>query len=361
MPALAKLSITNLRNISSGAMKPGPQVNIVHGENGSGKTSILEAIHLLGLARSFRSTQLKPIIQAGQNECTVFAELRDGNTIGITKVNRGIQQVRIGGSKAENTAQLAHALPLQLINADTFKILEGNPGIRRNFMDWGVFHVEQLFIDNWRQAQRALHHRNNLLRNGAKANEIAPWTEEVSRYGTMVDNSRATYLNQLLPVLSELLAELAGLNGLVLEYDRGWERGSDLSKVLNQGLERDRKYGYTVLGPQRADLKIRLGPNYAVDTLSRGQQKLLVIALKIAQGKLLQQQNKKNCLFLIDDLPAELDRKNRARVGGLLSGLDCQVFITCVERSALEGCWPKPNENKLFHVKHGKINALDEA
>ena len=75
----------------------------------------------------------------------------------------------------------------------------------------------------------------------------------------------------------------------------------------------------------------------------------------------MQQQNKKNCLFLIDDLPAELDRKNRARVGGLLSGLDCQVFITCVERSALEGCWPKPNENKLFHVKHGKINALDEA
>ncbi|MEX2367494.1 MAG: AAA family ATPase, partial [Pseudohongiellaceae bacterium] len=140
MPSFKKLSINNLRNITSQSISPGRGINLIYGDNGSGKTSILEAIHLLGLARSFRSAQLKPIVQAGAEECAVFAELDNRLTLGVSKGIRGGGQIHIAGKKADNTAQLAHSLPIQLINSDTFKILEGSPRVRRKYMDWGVFH-----------------------------------------------------------------------------------------------------------------------------------------------------------------------------------------------------------------------------
>lgn len=365
MATIQKLSISNLRNINSLEMRPSSSLNVIYGENGSGKSSILEAVYLLGLARSFRSNQLNPLIQVGKRECTVFAELDNGVSVGISKVHRGRQVVKISGRKAENAAELAKSLPIQLINSDSFKILEASPKGRRFFMDWGVFHVEHLFIDCWRQQQRALRNRNNLLRSKASAAELDPWTVEFARYGTQIDQFRAAYVASLLPVLSEILAKLINLEGLSLEYDRGWDKQTELHEALNGSLGKDYKYGYTVLGPQRADLKIKIGQNNAVDILSRGQQKLLLSALKIAQGCLLQRETGKQCLFLVDDLPAELDVSNRLKVCTLLESLKCQIFITCVEKTELEYCWAetaqKPPEKKLFHVKHGKISETSPA
>ena len=355
MPALTKLSITTFRNIDSLSIRPVPGINVIHGENGSGKTSILEAIYLLGTARSFRSNQLKPVIQEGREESTVFGELENGTALGVSKSRRASQQIRINSRNAASAAELARSMPLQLLNADTFRILEGSPGERRRFLDWGVFHVEHNFYESWRQMQRTLQNRNSLLKSGASSAEIEPWTRELARAGELVDCSRRSYVEKLLPVLGEVLACLIQLERLQLDYDRGWDREQPLLQVLHEGLERDGRYGHTVQGPQRADLKIRLGGQYAVDVLSRGQQKLLVGAMKLAEGLLLERESGKRCLYLIDDLPAELDRRNRAALCRFLEGMRSQVFISCVEEDALADCWSGDQENKLFHVKHGKI------
>lgn len=362
MPSLKKLSIIRLRNIDSQTIKPVPGINIFIGANGSGKTSILEAIHLLGLARSFRSIQFKPIIRHGENDCAVFGELDDGVTLGVGKSIAGSeQQIKIAGYKAESAAELAFRLPLQLFNSDTFKILEGGPTARRKFMDWGVFHVEQRFFQSWRQTQRVLHHRNHLLKKGAAWSEIQPWTKEFVRQADEIDKCRSLYIEKFLPALNEVLMEMLPLPNLILEYDRGWDSATSLMHQLEAGFERELKYGHTRHGPHRADIKIRAEGQDAAITLSRGQQKLLVSAMKIAQGLLLDSETGKRCLYLIDDLPSELDRDNRALVCRMLGKLESQVFITCVETGALDGCWEGEVERELFHVKHGKISPMNRS
>jgi DNA replication and repair protein RecF len=363
MPALARLELSYLRNIQSAELDLGGGFNLFFGDNGSGKTSVLEAVHLLALGRSFRSHLQKSLVTEGQQESTVFGQTVDGLALGIVRPLRGPQTLRIGGRKAEGLAELSQCLPLQLINADTFQILEGSPTERRRFLDWGVFHVEHRFLDSWRRTRLALQNRNSLLRQEAKAAEIEPWTLELVRSAQQMDEQRQAYIVKLRAVLEPQLASLGGWGQALpveLEYFRGWNAEMDLYEQIQEDLLRDRKYGHTSSGPHRADLRFRLGHSDAAEILSRGQLKLLICTLKIAQAQLLEQETGKRCLFLIDDLPAELDPQNRARICGLLAERQTQVLLTSIEPEGLsenlaELMTSKPTENKLFHVKHGKI------
>ena len=146
--SLSRISVTGIRNLQPVTLNPSPRVNILYGDNGSGKTSLLEAIHLLGMARSFRSTRLTPVISHDQSNCTVFGlvEMVNGQSsaLGISRDRNGEARIRINGQSVRSATELAEALPLQLINPDSFRLLEGAPKLRRQFLDWGVFHVEHL-------------------------------------------------------------------------------------------------------------------------------------------------------------------------------------------------------------------------
>jgi len=148
---------------------------------------------------------------------------------------------------------------------------------------------------------------------------------------------------------------LVELDGLALSYYRGWDKERSLVDVLTDSLIRDQQLGHTQAGPQRADLRLRLAGNNAADILSRGQQKLVVCALHIAQGYLLTQAGRSSCVYLVDDLPSELDEQHRRALCRLLEGLGCQVFITCVEPEALRDNWQADTKVALFHVEQGQI------
>lgn len=358
MPSLQKLSIRQLRNIASIDLQPDPGINIIHGANGSGKTSILEAIHLLGLARSFRNSQLKPLIQQGTDNATVFGRLDGQTNLGISRSHKGAGEIRIDGQTVKGAATLAQLLPLQLFNADTFRILEGSPANRRHFIDWGVFHVEQPFLDHWRLARKSLQQRNALLKNSASLAELQPWTYNFVEHSEAVDQLRARYLERLLPYVNTVLARLLPHTGLIrFSYERGWNPASTLEQVMFDALDRDRRYGHTQHGFHRAELRIAMDETGldAADILSRGQQKLVVCALKLAQGMLLASERLTRCVYLIDDLPSELDEESRGRLCGLIDELQSQVFITCIEPNSLASGWSKEREMRLFHVKHGRI------
>lgn len=363
MPALARLELSNLRNIQSAALDLTSGFNLFFGDNGSGKTSVLEAVHLLAVGRSFRSHQQKSLVRDGESETTVFGQTADGLALGVLRPLRGPQTLRIGGRKAEGLAELSQCLPVQLINADTFQILEGSPTERRRFLDWGVFHVEHLFVSSWRRTRLALENRNSLLRQDAKSAEIEPWTQELVKSAELMDEQRRQYIEKLKLVLEPQLAELGAWDSglrLELDYHRGWNRDRGLYEQIQEDLLRDRKYGHTTSGPHRADIRFRLGSADAAEVLSRGQLKLLICALKIAQGHLLEQETGKRCIYLIDDLPAELDAHNRARICSLLKERRTQVLLTSIEAGILAseielGVSASTGENKLFHVKHGKI------
>jgi DNA replication and repair protein RecF len=358
--ALTRFMVTAVRNLQPVTLSPSPRINILSGDNGSGKTSVLEAIHLLGLARSFRSTRLMPVIQHEQSGCTVFGhvQLADGrqSNLGISRDRQGEFQIRIDGQNARSASQLAETLPLQLINPDSFRLLEGAPKIRRQFLDWGVFHVEHKFLPAWQRLQKALRQRNSWLRHGTlDAASQAAWDRELCLASDEIDGYRRAYIQALKPVFEKTLSELVELEGLTLSYYRGWDKDRELSDVLSTSLSRDQQLGHTQAGPQRADLRLRLGQHNAAEILSRGQQKLVVCALRIAQGHLLNQAKHGQCIYLVDDLPSELDEHHRRALCCLLEDLHCQVFITCVDHELLREGWRTDTPVAMFHVEHGSI------
>jgi len=362
---LKRLSVTGVRNLHPVTLQPSPRINIISGANGSGKTSLLEAIHILGLARSFRSTRLQPVIQHGLDACTVFAEivLHSGVScsIGITRSKQADYLIRMDGQTVRSAAQLAETLPLQLINPDSFRLLEGAPKQRRQYLDWGVFHVEHQFLSVWQRLQKSLKQRNSLLRRGRmQRSMLTPWEAELIAAGEQVDEFRRAYLSKLKPVFESILARLLPLDDLTLSYYRGWDKEKPLAQVLDDQFERDSQLGYTQSGPQRADLRLRIKGMNAVDILSRGQQKLVVCALKIAQGYLLRElRGSQESVFLVDDLPSELDEQHRRALCSLLEDLECQVFISCVDDQQLRDCWKNDTPLSMFHVEHGRIVQTD--
>jgi len=360
MPKLVKLNISGLRNLEVSTLLPSSGFNLIFGENGSGKTSLLEAIYLLGRAKTFRSASRSPILQEGAESCVLHAQLQDGTGLGFSRNKSGEQDLRVNTSTIKNQAELVDKLPLQLINAEAFKILEGGPSIRRSFLDWGVFHVEHQFLPYWQGMQRALANRNALLKaNSLNSQEIAPWTQEFCQLALQVHGCRESYMQRLQPYLANCLEDLLPDHKISLSYECGWDKTQSLQDQLATRLEQDRRYGHTGLGPHRADIKISVQDKPAADLLSRGQQKLLVIAMKIAQAALLAALNKEQCLFLIDDLPAELDSANRTKVLGMLQQSGEQVFVTGIEAETLLNSLEKREEARLFHVKHGKIRVQE--
>ena len=358
--SLLRLNVTALRNLHAVTLTPSPRINILSGANGSGKTSLLEAIYMLGLARSFRSTRLQPVIQFDQEALIIFGELSSvsgSRSLGVSRSRNGDPQIRIDGQTARSSAQLAQALPVQLINPDSFRLLEGNPRIRRQFLDWGVFHVEPRFLHAWQRLQRALRQRNSWLRHGTiEPAAEAVWSRELVQASDEIDGYRRNYIQALKPVFESTLAALLDIPGLVLSYYRGWDKDRELADVLSYSFARDQQLGHTQAGPQRADLRLRVGSFNAVDVLSRGQQKLVVCALKIAQGHLVEQHRSGECVYLVDDLPSELDEQHRRALCSLLEDLNCQVFITCVDNKILGECWRTETPVAMFHVEHGQIS-----
>lgn len=360
---IRRLDISKIRNLQDVSLVGLAPINIFYGNNGAGKTSVLEAIHLLSSARSFRSHKLNPLINSKSDKCLAFAEVRlkgqGFQPVGVERFKSSHKKgvIKVSGDRISSVSTLAENLPLQVLSSETFKLLEGAPAIRRQFIDWGVFHVEHRFHSAWRNAQRCLKQRNSLLRRGRIDNsQLEAWTAELVAAGELLDTFREKYFNAYMPIFTDVLERLVALEGISLEYYRGWDRSASLSEVLSENEQKDREKGFTVSGPHRADLRLKSRSNMAVDILSRGQQKLVVCALRVAQGYLLSSITGKSCVYLIDDMPSELDKNHRKALCELLEGLECQVFLTCVDQDDLDGCWKADTEKKVFHVEQGAIS-----
>lgn len=361
--SLLQLKASNFRNFEMFHVEPSPDINIIFGENGSGKSSILEAITFLGLGRSFRTSLLNRVIQHGKDKLTVFGTVAQPDNqliipIGIEKNLREKIRIKMGSiDTAPLLADLARSLPLQLVNPDSYKILHDGPKERRRFLDWGMFHVEHRFYPVWQRFQRILKQRNAALQQGLPAAQLKSWDFELVAVAEELTLLRRDFVDKLRVLFFPQLATLIEISGLSLEYYQGWEEGTDLMQRLASNYQTDVRLGYTQFGPQKADLVIKLLNTPVQDVLSRGEQKLLVIALLLAQGVLLRQLTPKRCVYLLDDIAAELDIDHRYQVMRTLADLQAQVFITTADANVLNemrNCVT----SKLFHVEHGRIESL---
>lgn len=351
---LATLAIQSFRNLETISFTCSPSFNVISGCNGAGKTSLLEAIYLLARGRSFRTSHLTRMISHADPTFYVHATLVDGTELGMSRGRDSELTIKLNGRSPDTLSDLLHCLPLQLINPYSFSLLQHGPKARRQFLDWGVFHVEQRFMPAWRRYQKALKHRNAALKQHLPKTQIQAWDHELVAHAQILDTTRRTYLEQFQPLFTTELEDLLGIP-VQLSYQRGWSKSDELLAVLSQHYERDLAHGHTSVGPQRCDLVFTVNHIPAQDVLSRGQQKLLLTALHLSQGKLHNLATSKPYVCLLDDFDAELDADNQLILLQKLQQLDSQIFIATTSHERLIASLGK-QAYKLFHVEQGCLN-----
>ena len=357
--SLLRLSIKNVRNLKQVEINPSSRFNFIIGSNASGKTSLLEAIYLLGFAKSFRTCNPMKIIQKGETELSVFGQIKDNGEI-ITPIairrDKKELQIKLDNKMLKKRSELSLCLPIQIINPESHRILEQGPKFRRHYLDWGVFHVEHSFLMVWKDYCHSLKQRNATLRHQASNSTINAWNNGLIQKAMEIDRLRRQYLGHLIPVFEKIGHEVFGLDALSINYHAGWSKDLAYNEALLKSLEKDKQSGYTHCGPHRADIQISISGQPAVEYASRGQQKLVITALKLAQVTLMKNLVNKQCPVLVDDLASELDQINRDKLLKALDNLDTQVFVTATEQSFVD--MGSIHDKKMFHVEHGIIQEV---
>ena len=358
--SLYSLSIDGFRNLEKTCLEFSPGLNLFSGENAAGKTSLLEAIYILGRASSFRSSSLDKAISSGKDSFQIVAKLWQETDrlipVGVSR-KPGQLMARIDSEPVRRLSELAAMFPLQWVGGNLHGLIENGPPVRRQFLDWGLFHVKPDYIPAWKQFQKLIKQRNAALRSASSPREIKIWDRDLAICGESLDSYRADYFKNISEYLVDIMEDFIESSDLLeIQYRRGWSAEKSYKAVLDESLSTDREQGFTRYGPQRADFSLKYQAKPASEALSRGQQKLLVIGLKLCQALLLKKETGSRSLFLLDDLGAELDSSNQTRVMHRLIELDAQIFATAIEFPRTDSL---PSSTiKLFHVKHGKVTEV---
>ncbi len=356
---LQSLEIIDFRNIQTADLQFSAGLNLIDGENASGKTSLLEAIHTLGRVRSFRTHSVQQTIRYGQAAFRLVGRIAsaDGHAIPIgIERSADTLNVRLAGEPVRRLSDLAGYFPVQILSSDTSTLFTGGPRYRRQVLDWALFHVEQGYRDNWQRYARILKQRNAALRGHARSALISAWDGELVEEAGAIDRLRRDYLARFSGLLSEELQHLLPESELEVRYIPGWPAGRTLTESLAGTLDKDRSRGYTHYGVHRSDFRLMFDGRDITAHCSRGQQKAIMVGFMLAQVRLQQACGCPAGAFLLDDLSSELDRSNQQRVLQALRDLHAQVFITAIEGDRIDAAgW---REIKQFHVEHGVIQEV---
>lgn len=361
---LSKVRIYNVRNLRESRLDLA-RCNVFLGDNGSGKTSLMEAIFLLARGKSFRHHQPKHYIHHAMPSCTVWGENSTGDSLAISKEQDASTTLRHNGANISQS-QMSRLLPLLVIDPSSMDVLETGSASRRQMLDWLCFYLQDDFHTAWSNYNRLLKQRNALLRPFFVKNkeQLTAWDVFLSQYATNVHNYRQavfadwqqsfrTITNTLLPKYHDRLS---------LSYHAGYDTRVGLGEILAKRLPQDIELGYTRIGVHRADIDIILTHNgkneHAINVLSRGEKKLLITALRLSQLMLLHHHRLPSSpLVLIDDLDSELDDGAILALLQALFDLPCQLFISSLNANIVKTLAPFAKEHDLavFDIKDGTV------
>jgi DNA replication and repair protein RecF len=349
---LSRVRIESFRCIAASDLELSPQRNYVFGRNGAGKTSLLEAIYLLGRGRSFRTRQNRRLIRHGDAAFSIFGEFHEEFAQHRLGVSLGVDglKLRLNGEQAAGMSALAQIMPVHVIEPNIHRLIEGGPKERRRLLDWGVFHVEPDYLGSWRRYRRVLSQRNSALKQGLGTRE---WDENFIQTATVVHSARSRYVKLLNNCLKGLGETLLG-SPVESNYRSGWAAGNSLSEALNASYNRDRAAGLTHVGPHRADMFVSLDARGVREEVSRGQQKLVAAALILAQVRVFASNRPDGGVLLVDDPAAELDETALEALLGALDGLPAQLILTGLSRERL----PPVGDGPVFHVERGVVTKM---
>ena len=335
---LKRIYIQNFRNIAHLDIRPSASINLICGPNGSGKTSFLEALSCIALGRSFRGAKTPHLIKHDEQSFVLSSEIEQDNsihtdTIGIMRSRtRGESaQLSINGQRTNRLIDIIDKLCIQVIHPQGTELVTGSPEQRRAFLDWGIYYSCPQFKEQWLSYRRILDQRNALLKDKNRSIAVSMfsvWDDMLCDLSESITKMRENYLAEITSELTRLTSKFLPEIKFDFSLSQGWEKGLKLRDLLSLNIEKDRNLGYTFYGCHRADLKIKTNQSPASETLSRGQIKLLVCAMRLSQGSELLKQTNKSCVYLVDDINSELDQHSRSLLLNEILEHNNQLFIT---------------------------------
>ena len=362
---LIELWSQGVRNLAEGHIRPGPGLNLLVGANGSGKTSLLESCHVLGLGRSFRTHRLARVASSGRPEFAVAAELHDSH-FGRSRIAvewSGERRSRLNGQWIEGHWEIVRRLPLVAVHAGSFELLTGAPEERRRLLDWGGFYVDAAFAQEWQTWRRSHEQRNAALR-AQDGGTAARFEVVAAAAGTRLTAMRESFVQRLAHYLGDTATATLrrGLEDEIqVNFRQGWPEDESLVEAYARSRPSDLERGFGQIGPQKADLDIRVAGR-AIREASRGEQKRVLNALVISQGLVQVASGPPGLmpLLLLDDAVAEMDESGLGGIMEAVAALEWQCLATTVDEGWARTVSNLHTEATMFHVKHGVITPAGE-
>lgn len=356
---LSELTIQNCRIINKATLKLSPSVNYIKGANGSGKTSLLEALSMLSYGRSFRTSRISDVIQHKKKSviatASLVTELNNEQPIGIEKSTTKTI-IRVNKQSIQSQSKLSMVLPFSIIHPLSHELITGGSSIRRSFIDWIAFYQYPHFHHLWKHYRALLKQRNAALKQPRLSYALDYLTVEMCKLQQPIHECRLNVLTQLKETMNIIIPESLSMfipdfslttglpNNIQLDRD-------ELISFYKSSEAYEKKRGRTLKGVHVSDLEISLSDKPASSTASRGQAKILAILLNISQSLTITQHG----LLAFDDLSAEIDKENYDKLLIFILGLNRQTFITSTNFEHVHSDTMNI-DYKMFHVEHGSIN-----
>lgn len=345
---IKQLDVIGVRNLKAMQLPLVKGVNVFYGPNGSGKTSLLEAIYVLAMGRSFRTANLQQLINIEQARYVISSVVVAEDADNFQ--NQAVNSWRLGMEKSRNHAKalfikdgekctiaaIAKLLPILLLDSSSLELIIGGPGSRRAFIDFGMFHVEHCFFEDSHKFKKSLLQRNALLKSKAsvaqKQQQLAAWDDIFLTAAAAITAYRKQFVVEFAEIFKRLISGWKYYGHVSFKYKQGWAAEHTLQQVLADNVILDIMSGVSNFGPHRAELEILIDGISAKQLLSRGQQKVFVCAMNLAKAIFWQERAKIDSIFLVDDLASELDQAAFQLVIDKLTAINGQVFITSIEK-----------------------------
>ena len=369
-----RIELTNYRNYDRLIIEPHPGVNIFFGQNGSGKTNLLEAIHYCALGKSHRINQDQNAVMIGRNGASCRLMMREDNlrkeiNVQLQPGEEFAKSVWIDHKKIGRLSEMMGVLRCVIFSPEDLGLVRDGPSTRRRYLDMMISQISRPYFIALQKYRTAMNQRNAILKQ-AKINFTKPedmiedFEVSMAEYAEQICGTRIKYIGQISETVQQLYQQISGTSNEVfkIRYHASvpWEEGTPfpMAEMLKNNREEDLRQGVTGLGPQRDDLILTLNGKNMKLYASQGQTRTGALSLKLAQLHLIRQVTGDQPILLLDDVMSELDIRRRMN---LISGIEgVQTFITCSDEGDLED-WQNYRTYKVsLEEKNGRIRMVKE-
>jgi len=374
---LLSLSVERFRNLRHLTLAPSAHATIAVGENGQGKTNLLEALYLLTTLKPLRAGRLAELITFGEDDAVVSGRflLKGAEREVAVELEPGGRTALVDGKRAASLEAYFGGVSVVAFTPDDLQVVKGGPDGRRAFLDRSVFNRFPAFLQESREYQRALKSRNRLLKERAPMSHLSAWDATLARAGARLWVRRRALVGEVAPRAKAAFSRIGRtesgasfsyrpgpLQTMGVDFDDAEESAlaEALLALLDRRLHRDAERGFTSVGPHADDLSLELGEHSARQYASQGQARALVLAWKVAEIENLEASNGFLPLLLLDDVSSELDRERNAFLMGYLADSGAQTFLTTTDASLVRRA--AGDDTAWFRVRAGEVEqvAADE-